>query len=115
MVFARVDAPEDPGGEPRPWYIGRRGVKDSLNDPVVVLWTSPLAKTWIETRPEDPGEVVLRRQLRCVKRVVESYFDEISALPKAAPPPPAVPPPAPVAVPEPRQAADDSAGTGGDA
>ncbi len=50
LVFARVDAPEDPGGEPRPWYIGRRGVKDSANDPVVLLWTSPLAKTWIETR-----------------------------------------------------------------
>lgn len=115
LVFARVDAPEDPGGEPRPWYIGRRGVKDSLNDPVVVLWTSPLAKTWIETRPEDPGEVVLRRQLRCVQRVVESYFDEISALPKAAAPPPAVPPPAPVAVPEPRQAADDGAAQEADA
>ncbi|MDH6189401.1 DNA helicase IV [Streptomyces sp. CZ24] len=115
LVFARVDAPEDPGGEPRPWYIGRRGVKDSLNDPVVVLWTSPLAKTWIETRPEEPGEVVLRRQLRCVQRVVESYFDEISALPKAAPPPPAVPPPAPVAVPEPRQDADDSAAQEADA
>ncbi|MEY6564016.1 ATP-dependent DNA helicase, partial [Streptomyces sp. PGLac3x] len=115
LVFARVDAPEDPGGEPRPWYIGRRGVKDSLNDPVVVLWTSPLAKTWIETRPEEPGEVVLRRQLRCVQRVVESYFDEISALPKAAPPPPAVPSPAPVAVPEPRQAADDGAAQEADA
>src|SRR5688572_6782924 len=29
LVFARVDAPEDPGGEPRPWYIGRRVVHDS--------------------------------------------------------------------------------------
>lgn len=65
LVFSRVDAPEEPGGEPRPWYIGRRGVKDSANDPVVLLWTSPLAKKWIETRPEHPGEVVLRRQLRC--------------------------------------------------
>lgn len=108
LVFARVDAPEDPGEEPRSWYIGRRGVKDSANDPVVLLWTSPLAKTWIETRPENPGDVVLRRQLRCVQRVVESYFDEISTLPKPAPVPPALSPPAPVAVPEPRQA-DDSA------
>ncbi|MFF5390898.1 HelD family protein [Streptomyces sp. NPDC013012] len=105
LVFARVDAPEDPGGEPRPWYIGRRGVKDSANDPVVLLWTSPLAKKWIETRPENPGEVVLRRQLRCVQRIVESYFDEI-ALPAPAPEPVAVPELA--AVPEPRQAADDS-------
>ncbi|WP_282687480.1 MULTISPECIES: AAA family ATPase [unclassified Streptomyces] len=114
LVFARVDAPEDPGGEPRPWYIGRRGVKDSANDPVVLLWTSPLAKTWIETRSENPGEVVLRRQLRCVQQVVESYFDEISLLkdapaPSAAPAPPPGPAPEPVAVPEPRQAADDSA------
>ncbi|MFF7036852.1 HelD family protein [Streptomyces griseus] len=108
LVFARVDAPEEPGGEPRPWYIGRRGVKDSENEPVVVLWTSRLAKTWIETRPETPGEVVLRRQLRCVQRVVESYFDEISP-PTPALVPSAVPDPEPVAVPEPRQAVDDSA------
>ncbi|MFD6654995.1 HelD family protein [Streptomyces parvus] len=108
LVFARVDAPEEPGGDPRAWYIGRRGVKDSENEPVVVLWTSRLAKEWIEARPENPGEVVLRRQLRCVQRVVESYFDEISLL-KAAPVPSAGPAPEPVAVPEPRQAADGSA------
>ncbi|MEU0147345.1 ATP-dependent DNA helicase [Streptomyces sp. NPDC006288] len=105
LVFARVDAPADPGGESLPWYIGRRGVKDSENDPVVLLWTSPMAKTWIETRPENPGEVVLRRQLRCVQRIVESYFDEIS-LPTLAPDP--VPEPEPAAVPEPRQAPDGS-------
>lgn len=106
LVFSRVDAPEDPGGDPRPWYIGRRGVHDASHEPVVLMWTSPLAKKWIETRPENPGEVVLRRQLRCVQRIVESYFDEIS-LPTPAPVPSAVPEPA--AVPEPRQAVDDSA------
>ncbi|MFC8537143.1 ATP-binding domain-containing protein [Streptomyces sp. NPDC057249] len=104
LVFARVDVPEDPGGEARPWYIGRRGVKDGANDPVVLLWTSPLAKTWIETRPEDPGDVVLRRQLRCVRQTVESYVDDIG-LPAPVP----VPEPAPVPVPEPRQAADTGA------
>ncbi|MFI2084929.1 ATP-binding domain-containing protein [Streptomyces rubiginosohelvolus] len=108
LVFARVDAPEDPGGEPRPWYIGRRSVHDASHELVVLPWTSPLAKTWIETRPEKPGEVVLRRQLRCVQRIVESYFDEIS-LPAPAPVPSAVPASEPAAVPEPRQAADDSA------
>ncbi|WP_329218198.1 AAA family ATPase [Streptomyces sp. NBC_01485] len=106
LVFSRVDAPEDPGGDPRPWYIGRRGVHDASHEPVVLLWTSPLAKKWIETRPENPGEVVLRRQLRCVQRIIESYFDEIS-LPTPASGPLAVREPA--AVPEPRQAADDSA------
>lgn len=113
LVFSRVDAPEDPGGEPRPWYIGRRSVHDASHELVVLPWTSPQAKTWIETRPESPGEVVLRRQLRCVQRIVEGYFDEISP---AAPVPEPVPEPEPepVGVPEsadvpaPRQAADDS-------
>ncbi|MEU3282474.1 ATP-binding domain-containing protein [Streptomyces antibioticus] len=105
LVFSRVDAPEDPGGESRPWYIGRRGVKDGTNDPVVLLWTSPLAKKWIETRPESPGEVVLRRQLRCVQRIVQGYFDEIST---ATPAPVPLSVPEPAAVPVPRQAADDS-------
>ncbi|MFJ6053924.1 HelD family protein [Streptomyces sp. NPDC092307] len=114
LVFSRVDAPEDPGGEPRPWYIGRRVVHDASREPVVLLWTSPLAKRWIETRPEDPGEVVLRRQLRCVRRIVNSYLDEISPptpapapVPVPAPVPSAVPEPA--AVPEPRPTADDGA------
>ncbi|MGA4958597.1 ATP-dependent DNA helicase [Streptomyces lavendulocolor] len=120
LVFARVDAPEDPGGDPRPWYIGRRGVHDASHEPVVLLWTSPLAKKWIETRPGSPGEVVLRRQLRCVQRVVEGYFDEISP---PAPEPAPVPGPAPVpsaapgtaAVPTPRKAADDRTAEEGDA
>ncbi|URM91029.1 AAA family ATPase [Streptomyces sp. MRC013] len=117
LVFARVDAPEDPGGEPRPWYIGRRGVHDASHEPVVLLWTSPLAKKWIETRPESPGEVVLRRQLRCAQRKVEGYFDEISPPAPASAPAPASPPvpasapsavPGPATVPGPRRAADDS-------
>ncbi|MFE7380137.1 HelD family protein [Streptomyces zhihengii] len=117
LVFSRVDAPDDPGDEPRPWYIGRRGVKDSANDPVVLLWTSPMARKWIEARPENPGEVVLRRQLRCAQRIVESYFDEISspaATPGSVPLPGSVPVPVPVltgptVLPEPRRAPGDDA------
>lgn len=107
LVFSRVDAPEDPGGEPRPWYIGRRGVSDATCEPVVLLWTSPLAKKWIETRPEAPGEVVLRRQLRCVRRAVQSYFDEIST----APVPEAVPVPVPVPASAPETAPSASPST----
>ncbi|MFI9121482.1 HelD family protein [Streptomyces bikiniensis] len=109
LVFARVDAPEEPGGEARPWYIGRRSVHDASHELVVLPWTSPLAKTWIEARPEEPGEVVLRRQLRCVRQVVESYFDEISSS-ASVPASLVVPEPEPelAAVPEPRKAADDS-------
>ncbi|MFF4320936.1 HelD family protein [Streptomyces sp. NPDC001568] len=127
LVFARVDAPDEPGTEPRPWYIGRRGVRDASNEPVVLLWTSPLAKKWAELRAEEPGEVTLRRQLRCVRRVVEGYFDDIAIRPAAAttepappiealPTPTPTPEPAPAAVPEPRTDSDrgDDGAVGGD-
>ncbi|WP_406132967.1 HelD family protein [Streptomyces zaomyceticus] len=127
LVFARVDASEDPGGDSRPWYIGRRSVHDASRELVVLPWTSPLAKKWIEARPESPGEVVLRRQLRCVERIVQGYFDEISLptsapvptvapvpmpapVPASAPAPSVVPEPELAAVPEPRRPADDSTG-----
>ncbi|MEU1212489.1 AAA family ATPase [Streptomyces sp. NPDC005790] len=100
LVFSRVDAPEGRGAEPRPWYIGRRVVHDADMELVVVPWTSALAKTWAEALPEAPGEVLLRRQLRCVQRVVQDYFDEIAA--------PVVAPAAPI--PQPRPAADDATG-----
>ncbi|MGW5211012.1 AAA family ATPase [Streptomyces sp. NPDC004051] len=95
LVFSRVDAPEDPGGNPRPWYIGRRVVHDSDKELVVLPWTSPLAKRWAEALPEAPGEVALRRQLRCVQRVVKGYFDDIAAA--TVSPPALVPPPRPAA------------------
>ncbi|WP_055495635.1 AAA family ATPase [Streptomyces sp. TP-A0356] len=106
LVFARIDAPEDPDGDVRKWYVGRRAVSDvHTRDTVVVLWTSPLAKKWLQARPEAPGEVLLRRQLRCVRRIVEDYADEItSAAPDRAP---AALLPATAAVPKPRSAPDD--------
>ncbi|MEU9792955.1 AAA family ATPase [Streptomyces sparsogenes] len=96
LVIGRVDAPDEdePGRGPKTWYVGRRAVSDvRTRDTVVVLWTSRLAKKWFEALPDAPGEVLLRRRLRCVQRVVEDYFDEITA---AAP------------VPQPRPAADDA-------
>ncbi|GAA3377874.1 hypothetical protein GCM10020367_55280 [Streptomyces sannanensis] len=87
LVISRVDTREDPA----PFYVGRRAVSDvRTRDTVVVLWTSPLAKKWFEALPDAPGEVLLRRQLRCAHRVVEDYFDEIA-----------------VSVPGPRPAAED--------
>ncbi|MEV8389801.1 MULTISPECIES: ATP-dependent DNA helicase [unclassified Streptomyces] len=88
LVISRVDAPDedDPGKGPKAWYVGRRAVSDvSTRDTVVVLWTSRLAKKWFEAQPDAPGEVLLRRQLRCVQRVVQDYFDEIGTVPVAQP------------------------------
>ncbi|MFE4331169.1 HelD family protein [Streptomyces sp. NPDC056831] len=103
LVIARVDAPEDPGEEPRPWYVGRRAVSDvRTRDTVVVLWTSPLATKWFEAQPHTPGDVTLRRQLRCAQQIVEDYFDDIAS---AAPAPVT---PVLETVPEPRPAGDDT-------
>uniref|UniRef100_UPI001C84F73A HelD family protein n=1 Tax=Streptomyces beigongshangae TaxID=2841597 RepID=UPI001C84F73A len=120
LVFARVDAPEDPGGEPRPWYVGRRPVSDvRTRDTVVVLWTSGMATKWLEAQQEAPGDVVLRRRLRCAENVVEGYSDEIAApgaLPRTAPETPSGTAPEVTPdtglVPTPRPAADDATTTG---
>ncbi|MFF3322134.1 ATP-binding domain-containing protein [Streptomyces sp. NPDC002889] len=79
LVVSRVDVQEPNTREPATYYVGRRGVSDAgTQERVVVLWTSPLAKQWYNALPEDPGEVLLRRQLRCTQRTVEDYLDEIS-------------------------------------
>ncbi|MFJ8861281.1 HelD family protein [Streptomyces sp. NPDC102451] len=105
LVTVRVDAPEATGEECRPWYVGRRAVSDiRTREPVVVLWTSPAATKWLAAQPDAPGDITLRRQLRCVQRVVEDYFDDIA--PAAVPV--AVPDSALPAVPTPRTAGDDA-------
>ncbi|MCG3039773.1 AAA family ATPase, partial [Streptomyces sp. S1A] len=79
LVTSRVDVREGADAAHETWYIGRRGVRDpATGDPVVLLWTSPLAKKWAEALPSEPGEVLLRRQLRCAQRIVEDYLDEIA-------------------------------------
>ncbi|MCX5558389.1 AAA family ATPase [Streptomyces sp. NBC_00038] len=85
LVISRIDVQD----EHKPWYVGRRGVSDpATSDRVVLLWTSPLAKKWFEAQPDAPGEVLLRRQLRCVRNLVEDYFDEIAATATATVPQP---------------------------
>lgn len=79
LVISRIDERCADGGEPDTWYVGRRAVSDvHTRDAVVVLWTSPLAKKWYEAQPDAPGDVLLRRQLRCTEHVVDDFFDEIA-------------------------------------
>ncbi|MFE1951990.1 HelD family protein [Streptomyces sp. NPDC059524] len=88
LVIGRVDVTEPDEGA-QTWYIGRRGVRDDQNDPVVLLWTTPLAKKWYEAKPEAPGDVLLLRRLRCEQRKVTGYSDDIAVaghVPAARPP-----------------------------
>ncbi|WP_405391700.1 AAA family ATPase [Streptomyces sp. NBC_01102] len=109
LVTARVDAPDDPGGAPRPWYVGRRAVSDiRTRDTVVVLWTSKVATAWLAAQPHAPGDIALRRQLRCVQHVVEDYFDDIAPAVPVLDPVPDSALPVLGAVPTPRPAGDDA-------
>ncbi|WP_037623138.1 AAA family ATPase [Streptomyces aureus] len=88
LVISRVDVQDAPGRAPQSWYVGRRAVSDvRTRDTVVVLWTTQQAKKWAQALPEAPGDVVLRRQLRCTRQRVEDYADDISlVLPSPRPP-----------------------------
>ncbi|MFD8736708.1 ATP-binding domain-containing protein [Streptomyces sp. NPDC059618] len=86
LVISRVDVQEEGEAEPETFYVGRRHVFDTeTRDQVVVSWTNPLAVSWQNALPETPGEVLLRRRLRCAGRQVEDFLDEIS--PEAQPHP----------------------------
>lgn len=78
LVISRVDLQEPGDPETETLYVGRRSVFDvETRDQVVVSWTNPVAVRWHNALPESPGEVVLRRRLRCAERKVEDYLDEI--------------------------------------
>ncbi|MCM1942705.1 AAA family ATPase [Streptomyces sp. G3] len=77
LVIGRVDA-TDPAEGIETWYVGRRGVWDDDHNPVVMNWTSDLARKWFDASPQSPGEVVLRRRLVCSQRVVDDYADDIA-------------------------------------
>ena len=79
LVVSRVDVQETDDTAPETFYVGRRHVFDpETRDQVVISWTNPTAVRWHNARPETPGEVLLRRQLRCAGRTVEDFLDEIT-------------------------------------
>ncbi|WP_030543820.1 ATP-binding domain-containing protein [Streptomyces albus] len=79
LVISRVDVQDDGDTAPETFYVGRRHVFDpKTRDQVVVSWTNDLAVRWHNALPEAPGEVLLRRQLRCTERTVEDFLDEIT-------------------------------------
>ncbi|MFS1298222.1 hypothetical protein [Streptosporangium longisporum] len=76
LVFLRVDVADDPDGR-ETWRIGRRSVRDTEGDLVVISWTSEQAVRWMKARASRPGEIRLRRRLRMHGRTVTDYLDDI--------------------------------------
>ncbi|MEV1199458.1 HelD family protein [Microbispora rosea] len=75
LVIMRVDLAEDLDDK-LTWYLGRRTVRDRQGDLIVVKWTVPAAVKWRLATPDKPGEVRLRRSLKCEERKVLDYRDE---------------------------------------
>ncbi|WP_371659475.1 UvrD-helicase domain-containing protein [Streptomyces sp. NBC_00280] len=94
LVFMRADVDEGEGRET--FYVGRRMVRDEQLNPVVVSWSSQAAVNWRLTSEQDPGQVLLLRQIICDRQVVKRYLDLHGS--EAEPPVIPVVPTAPVAI-----------------
>ncbi|MBW8485525.1 HelD family protein [Actinomadura parmotrematis] len=91
LVMHRIDALDE--GRVRTCYIGRASVFDDEHDLVVANWQTRQATRWLLARPEDPGEVMLRRDLTCKGPKVRGYRDVLvrplrNGVPAATAPPP---------------------------
>jgi hypothetical protein len=76
LVFRRVDTAEEVGNT---YYIGRRAVRDSDGELIVVSWQTRIVKEWMRAKRDAPGDVLLRRLLNCDGRRVSDYSDEFVA------------------------------------
>lgn len=92
LVFMRVDVQDDDSAE-ETFYIGRRSVKEPETDRrIVISWTSRAAIRWRQALASAPGEVRLRRRLRCEgSRVLDFSDDLVVTPPKADPVGPSAP------------------------
>ncbi|MEV4251826.1 hypothetical protein AB0J52_01515 [Spirillospora sp. NPDC049652] len=84
LITGRVEFVED--GAERSLLIGRQSVFGPNRDLVVANWASRLVRQWMVATPADPGDLLLRRQLRCHGRTVRDYFDQLSVARKRVTP-----------------------------
>ncbi|MFD0799912.1 HelD family protein [Streptomonospora algeriensis] len=75
LVIDRVDVDEE--GEPETYYLGRRTVRDAKKNLVVLDWRSDAAVRWRTASQRTPGDVRLRRRLKCKQHRVTDFFDEV--------------------------------------
>ena len=77
LFFGRIDrGPDDdhPAGER--FYIGRRHVRDSHGDPVVVDWRADISRAFYRASASAPMDVTLRRRFGFSHGALTSYEEE---------------------------------------
>jgi DNA helicase IV len=75
--FGRIDRDRDDG---RPgvetFHIGRRHVRDSAGDPVVIDWRAPISRAFYRATPDDRMGLRLRRRFGFAHGEISSFEDE---------------------------------------
>ncbi len=72
LCFGRIDLR---GGERR--YVGRLGLSDELQTPVLIDWRAPAAEPFYQATAATPGEVIRRRHITTKGRTVTAVEDEV--------------------------------------
>ncbi|MDH4167964.1 MAG: AAA family ATPase [Acidimicrobiia bacterium] len=75
LVFGRIDHDDDNGGDS--FYIGRLGVWDADQDPVVVDWRAPISESFYRATASDPMGLERRRHFATRGRELLGIDDEL--------------------------------------
>src|SRR4051812_44099860 len=59
------------------FHIGRRHVRDTAGDPVVIDWRAPMSRPFYQASAADPQDLVRRRRFGFADGELTSYEDEI--------------------------------------
>jgi DNA helicase IV len=74
LFFGRLDYLRHAAG--RRFYIGRRHVRDTGGDPMVVDWRAPVSQPFYRASKRDPQDVALRRRFGYTGGELTAYEDE---------------------------------------
>ncbi len=89
ICFGRIDRDQTPSEQALPgeaFYIGRMGVWDEDQDPLVIDWRAPVAEPFYRATGRHPMGLARRRHFMCAGNVIEAIEDEVfsaDALPES--------------------------------
>jgi hypothetical protein len=75
--FGRTDGQPDGAGET--FHIGRRHVRDTAGDPVVIDWRAPMSRPFYQASAADPQGLIRRRRFGFSGDQLTGYEDEVLA------------------------------------
>ncbi len=88
ICFGRIDRDESLSEQGLPgetFYIGRMGVWDESQDPLVIDWRAPVAEPFYRATGRHPMGLARRRHFSCHGQIIEAIEDEVFS-PDALPP-----------------------------